>query len=66
MATVPGPGTDRPFPVPGPPAERPLPERDDEEEQVASPEPDEAPAWEPEPFDPDREYAEPALPAAVP
>lgn len=66
MATVPGPGTDRPFPVPGPPAERPIPEREDEDEQIASPDPEEAPPWEPAPYDPEREYSEPDVPAGVP
>jgi hypothetical protein len=66
MATVPGPGTDRPLPIPGSPAERPLPERADEDEQVASPEREETPEWESEPYDPEREFAEPDVPAAVP
>jgi hypothetical protein len=43
-----------------------VPEREEEDEQVASPEPDEAPAWEPEPYDPEREYIDPDVPAAVP
>jgi hypothetical protein len=63
MATVPGPGPDRPLPSPGSPAERPL-EREEEERREASPE--ERPAWESEPYDPDREVVEPTLPAAVP
>ena len=67
MATVPAPGTDRPLPIPGPPAERPLPDREEEdEEQVASPDREDPPAWEPEPYDPDREFVEPDLPVAVP
>jgi hypothetical protein len=43
-----------------------LPEREDDEEQIASPDPDEASPWEPEPYDPEREYTDPGLPAAVP
>ena len=64
MATVPGPGPDRPLPRPGAPDERPIP---GEDERIASPpEREEQPSWEPEPYDPEREYAEPSVPAGVP
>lgn len=62
MATVPGPDPDKPLPRPGAPAVEP--EYEPEEEQYASP--DENPSWMPEPYDPEREYAEPAMPAGVP
>lgn len=62
MATVPGPRPDRPLPTPGVPAERPV---EEDEEQRAAPEED-RPAWEPEPYDPEREYVEPGAPVAVP
>jgi hypothetical protein len=69
MATVPGPGTDRPLPIPGAPAERPFPDRGDgdrdTDEQIASPEREDSP-WEAEPYDPEREMIEPDIPAAVP
>jgi hypothetical protein len=66
MATVPGPQPDRRFPPPGAPAERPA--VPDEEERVASPpdRSDSEPGWAPEPFEPERERAEPAMPAGVP
>lgn len=64
MATVPGPRPDRPLPTPGVPAERPEREYDEDEERRAAP--DSAPAWEPEPYDPEREHSEPAAPAMVP
>lgn len=64
MATVPGPNPDRPLPTPGVPAERP--ETEEDERQVASPDQDDPPAWEPQPYDPEREYAEPDVPAGVP
>jgi len=41
-----------------------MPDREEEEEQSASPDPGEP--WEPAPYDPDREYAEPDVPAGVP
>lgn len=63
MATVPGPDPDRPFPRPGEPGIEPQYEPD--EEQQASPGED-PPSWLPEPYDPDREVVEPALPAGVP
>jgi hypothetical protein len=63
MASIPGPDPDRPFPRPGPPAEQPFPEHDEEERRAAEPE---SPDWSPEPYDPERERVEPALPAAVP
>ena len=63
MATVPGPRPDRPLPTPGMPAE---PERDYEEEEERRAAPDNVPSWEPEPYDPEREYIEPAEPAMVP
>jgi hypothetical protein len=63
MASVPGPNPDRPFPPPGAPAERPDPEHDEEERRAADPA---QPEWVPEPYDPDHERVEPALPAAVP
>jgi hypothetical protein len=62
MASVPGPRPDRPLPTPGVPAERP--EQYEEEDRHASP--GEAPSWEPEPYDPEREYVEPEAPVAVP
>lgn len=62
MATVPGPDPDRPLPRPGAPALEP--EHEPDEEHSATP--DEQPSWLPEPYDPDREYSEPALPAGVP
>jgi hypothetical protein len=64
MAAVPGPRPDRPLPTPGI-TEDPARERDHEEEQQASPS-EPAPSWEPEPYDPEREFAEPQAPAAVP
>jgi len=63
MATVPGPDPDRPLPRPGAPAIEP--ERSPEEEQFAAPDEDQ-PGWLSEPYDPEREYEEPALPAGVP
>ncbi len=61
MATVPGPDPDRPLPRPGAPGIDPEYEPD---EQFGSP--DESPDWMPEPYDPEREYEEPAMPAGVP
>lgn len=63
MATVPGPDPDRPLPRPGAPAIEP--EHEPEEEQFAAPDEDQ-PSWQSEPYDPEREYEEPALPAGVP
>jgi hypothetical protein len=65
MATVPGPRPDRPLPTPGVPAERPEQEEEQEEEQQASPG-ESTPSWEPQPYDPEREFVEPAEPAGVP
>ena len=62
MATVPGPDPDKPLPRPGAPGVEP--EYEPDEEQFASP--GEQPSWMPEPYDPEREYEEPALPAGVP
>ena len=64
MATVPGPRPDRPFPPPGAPAEEPRRDAEQDEERRAAPV--ETPSWEPEPYDPERETVDPALPAAVP
>jgi len=61
MATVPGPDPDKPLPRPSAPGIEP----EHEEERFASPDED-RPSWLPEPYDPDREFAEPALPAGVP
>jgi hypothetical protein len=63
MATVPGPRPDRPLPTPGMPAE---PERDYEEEEERRAAPESVPSWEPEPYDPEREFVEPAEPAMIP
>ena len=63
MATVPGPDPDRPLPRPGAPGIEP--EYEPDEEQRAAPGEDQ-PGWIPEPYDPEREYEEPALPAGVP
>lgn len=63
MATVPGPNPDRPLPTPGSPAERPLETEEDDRREAG---PEERPAWEPEPYDPERELVEPDVPAAVP
>jgi hypothetical protein len=63
MATVPGPDPDRPLPRPGAPGIEP--EYAPDEEQVASPGEGD-PSWMPEPYDPEREFVEPALPAGVP
>jgi hypothetical protein len=66
MASVPGPQPDRPLPPPGVPEEPPY-EREEQDEQVASPpREDTDPGWLPEPYSPDREHAEPDLPAGVP
>lgn len=62
MATVPGPDPDKPLPRPGEPAIEP--EYEPDEEQHASP--DEQPEWMPEPYDPEREFVEPGMPAGVP
>jgi len=43
-----------------------MPERGDEDEQSASPDREDSPGWEPEPYDPEREFVEPDIPAAVP
>jgi hypothetical protein len=61
MATVPGPDPDAPLPRPGAPALEP--EYEPEEEPSS---PDESPNWLSEPYDPEREFVEPALPAGVP
>ena len=63
MATVPGPDPDKPVPRPGAPAVEP--EYEPEEEQFGGPAEDQ-PGWMSEPYDPDKEYVEPDLPAAVP
>jgi hypothetical protein len=61
MAAVPGPRPDRPLPAPGFPAE---PDREEEQEEERRAAPEETPSWEPEPYDPEREYVE--EPLAVP
>lgn len=68
MATVPGPGHDRPLPRPGAPAEEPMadPGREPDEEREASPAEPDHPAWEPEPWSPEREVVEPGAPVGVP
>lgn len=63
MATVPGPDPDQPLPRRSAPGIEP--EHEPDEEQFASPAED-RPSWLPEPYDPDREFAEPSLPAGVP
>ncbi len=65
MATVPGPRPDGPLPRPGAPAEEPPYEREEEDQREASPERTDDP-WTPAPYDPEREYAEPASPVGVP
>jgi len=62
MAAVPGPRPDRPLPTPGIQADPERPEEEVDEDQRASP--DAAPSWQPEPFDPEREYVD--EPLAVP
>jgi hypothetical protein len=63
MATVPGPDPDKPLPRPDAPGIVPIYEP--EEEQFASPGED-RPSWLPEPYDPEREFVEPDIPAGVP
>jgi hypothetical protein len=65
MATVPGPRPDRPLPTPGVPAEQPEREADDEERHASPRREDDTPSWAPQPYDPEREYVEPAAPVAV-
>jgi hypothetical protein len=62
MASVPGPQPNRPLPTPGVSDDPPY-EREREDAWEASPE--EAPPWESEPFDPQREYAEEGAPAPL-
>jgi hypothetical protein len=66
MATVPGPRPDGPLPRPGAPAEEPPYEREEEDQREASPERGGDEPWAPAPYDPDREYTEPAAPVGVP
>lgn len=63
MATVPGPNPDQPLPRPGAPAEEP-PYEPEEEQETIGPERQE-PDWMPEPYDPEREVAEPGIPIGV-
>lgn len=63
MATVPGPDPDKPLPRPGAPGIEPEYEP---EEEIFSPAEEERPEWLTEPYDPSREWVEPAYPAGVP
>ena len=62
MASVPAPDPDQPLPRPGAPGIEPEPA---EEERWKSA-PDDAPAWQPEPWDPAREQEEQREPVALP
>ncbi len=61
MATVPGPRPDQPLPTPGQPAERPT-EEPYQEPGWGEPEHGAQPDWLPQPYEPEREEEEVALP----
>ncbi len=64
MASVPGPQPGRPLPTPGAPAEEPV-HAPEEQPGVSEPDRGADPEWLPRPYDPEREYEEPELPAGV-